>query len=392
MRKILAIVFVLEICSCAVFGTDLFLAYQSDEQNRQGETERLARMTEVLQKNTLEEFWKAVRAHHWNMPRIPSQWFIDTHVSDEKGKLCLQALRDFGDRLALKLDGLAEEQQTLLPNDGLFQRTLLLFEFKDWLSGTAGYDNFFLAQRCLALTAVGLTRLTASLAFPLEKCEEIAVRMNPEWLEMPYRLQVLNGEANATIFINANITDGQLNEHWQLAKMLPIAKKRPDLVKAYEDTFGPLPQPDATLVNVGAFTDNLHFFGETERSHRVIVWDRFRLESSTYDKALSLLKFRTAVGFFPPPFVRGEEETKRLNAEITEYANWGMEITKAEDSPSYDPLKEAFRREWGKLDKKKTEGVSYATAFEAYKAVRNGMFFDSHTAEKKRQQKIETQK
>ncbi|MCL2104869.1 MAG: hypothetical protein FWH21_07450 [Kiritimatiellaeota bacterium] len=363
--------------------------------------ERIIQMGEALQEYSMENFFSAVRVNQWKSPCIPSKWFMDTHVTDDDERRLMKVARDFGFQLALCLDNLAQEQQTLPPTDTLYQRTLLLCDLGDWCAETVGYGNAFLAKRCLDLSAVGLARLTASMEFSLEKCEDIAMRMHPKWTGTPYKLLVFNGEAKTNLFINTKMTSAQLDGYRWLARAMLATERNPKLAKER----GYPPPPDPTLVNAGAFTNSLHLFDEEEKPPRPVTlvrswdcrqhgWLIFLGGSQEHNQALALLKYRSVVGFFPSKFVRREEEIKRRDTEIEKYAKLGIKITKEEDNPSYDPLEEAFRRELEKLESAKTEGCSYSVAFIAYNRVLNGTFYDPDMTEiqtEKQREKIKAQ-
>lgn len=379
MKNLIITIVSLGTFSGVVFGASPSLDWQE-------EAKRITLMRETLQKQTIEGFMEAVRSNRWDMPRIPSKWFVDTHVADKKEKQYLQAVRGFGYQLTLRLEDLAQEQQALPQGEALFQRTLLLCDLEDWCAAVAGYGNWFLAQRCLNLTVVGLARLTALTEFPFGKCEKIAARMTMEWMKMPYRLRVLNGEANADIFINVGITDKQLSEQWSLGwTMMEITD--PAKAEQRKEWGFPLPPPpDATLVNVKAFTNSLHFFALFEntgqpytlsrawdcRQHQLMVNGRFR-GSMQYNQAMNLFIFRSAVGFFPPPYVRSEEEDKKLDTEIAKRAELGIIEFKHSGPPS---LEEAFRREWETSEKSKETKLSPATVAMVYSRVLDNTFFD----------------
>ena len=181
MKKSLVTVSSLAVFTCVTFGEPLSSA------ELQMETERIAKMSEALQTLPIEAFMLAARTNntYW-MPWMPSKSFIDTKIPDENTKHLMRIYRDFGHKMALRLDDLAKEQQTLPQDDALYQRTMLLCDMSERLTTVAGYGNFFLAQRCLDLATIGLTRLAASEEFSIEKCEEIADRMNQKWQGMLY--------------------------------------------------------------------------------------------------------------------------------------------------------------------------------------------------------------
>ena len=396
MKKLCVIIASVGILSCSSLGVN-------QPTNWQEKTKRIAKMDKALQELSIEEFMKTIQIAHWSLPCIPSEWFVTTCVTNQNEKDYLQTVRDFGYKIALRLDDLAKEQQTLPQDDTLFQRTLLLCDLGDWCAETVGYGNIFLAYRCLDLSAVGLARLTVSLEFPLASCEKIATRINPSWLGMAYRLQVLNDEVGTNIFINPNVTDEELNDQWAVGWTMREIAEGSETIKEMAQKSGFTPSLNANFVNIKAFTNNLHFFLADEhiqgpltlstswnaRRHRRVAMGLF---IQAHDKALSLLKFRSVVGFFPSPFVRNEEEIKQDDVLIAEYAKKGIKVSKLEDDPTYDSLKEAFRMEWEKNSNKNTK--EYVKASRTYKEVMSKTMFDGDTAQiqtEKQRKKIKAQ-
>ena len=360
-------------------GVTFFVIASSND-----EMGRLAKMSETLQKRSIEEFMATVRANRWEVPRIPSQWYVDTHVTDERDKRQMQGARDFGYQLLVWINDLAPEQWAFRSRNALFQRTLLLCDLGDWCTGTVGYGNIFLAEQCLNAAADGLKRLTASLDFPIDECRKISARMG-KWSDAPYLLQALNGEAGANIFINANMTFEQLERQWDIGSGMRMIQENPKLA----ETFGHPPAPDASLVNIGAFTNNLHFFVATELVPDPItlrkVWDSRRhrwlaggnIGWQAKRDVSSMLKYRSVVGFFPAKVMRSEEEMRRQDVEVEEYAKQGIKMVKWEDFPFYDLTDEAFRREWMKrAPKAERLGNDYLIAARVYKQVSDKSSFD----------------
>lgn len=372
MKKLLATILCL--------GTFSAVAADLDEAGR------LDRMNETLQKQGVDGFLEAVRENGWKMTRIPSKWFADTRATNDEERRQMRAARDFGYQLAVQLDKLALEQQALPPENVLYRRAQLLCDTGSWLTETAGYGNVFLARRCLDLAAVGLARLTGSLDFPVVDCEKLAARMRPEWMGMAYSLQVLNGEAGTNLFVNASVTNEELDRQWAIGwTMRAMAEKR-TLVKKTE-------RPNASFVNIQAFTNNLGFFVSYEfpqspvtllrswdlRQHRLIA---IGLELQSVKKALALLEYRSVVGFFPEKFIRSEEERLQLEKDIRESAKWGMKITPMERDSSFDPMKESFRRAWlARVNRDKKEDNHYVIAVQAYHEITDSRFYDSDTAQ-----------
>jgi len=306
----------------------LFMGALTTRAADDGELDRIAQMRDTLNKHTIEEFWDAVCANQWVMPRIPSKWHVENRVKDEEATKRLLAARDFGYQLALRLDALGEEQLVMRSRNALHQRTLLLCDLSDWFASTMGYGNIFLARECLMYAVLGLNRLTASMEFPLEKCEVLAVRMTPHWLKMPYVLQVFNDEAGTIIFINDNMTWSQLQIVWgrgcgfrkelENPKLLP----KPELLETAKQLgFIPTPFPDPIFVLVQNTMENLDFFESAEMKqethlplplrlyweHRQHAW-LVNLGGDTRwrDNALALVKYRSFVGFIPPPLEHNE--------------------------------------------------------------------------------------
>jgi hypothetical protein len=372
MRKAATIFFVLS----------AYLAVAADTD----ESGRIARMSETLQKGGIEKFMEAVREARWPAPRMPSKWFVDGLKEDDAEKRLLQAARDLGSQLAVQLDVCAQEQQMLPPGGGLFHRTQLICDVGDWCAGTAGYGNVFLARRCLDLGAVGLARLTASLDFPITDCEKLVARMAPEWMGMAYRLRVLNGEAGTNLFVNAGLTNEELDWQWAIGWTMRKNAER-GLPNGKKDS------PNPAFVNVAAFTNNIGFFTSYElppkpitlsrswgsRQHRLIAMG---LELQSVNKALAFWEYRSIVGFFPEKFIRSEEERLQLERDIKEAAKWGTKITPMENDPSFDPIKESFRRAWlARAGRDKEKDNYYVFAVQSYHETKEGRFYDRDTAQ-----------
>ena len=387
MKKLFIALSSLEIFSIVIFGAESSTDWRK-------ETQFITQINERLKKQTIEEFVEMLRQDQWSLPSIPSQGFIETHIKEDEIIIIFQAIRDLGYQLALRMEELAQEQQTLPQNDTLFQRSMLLCDLSEILTCGAGYGNFFLAQRCIDIAAVGLARLTISMEIPIEKCFKLASRMSQDWQEIPYQIRVLNSEAYANIFINEKITKEQLNEIWGIGINMHRKVENSSLQIEWEDLeLDIAPLLNAKFIDVEAFTNNLIFFTENNTTinpptltrtwnsnqHRRIILRGG--VSRTHKLALALLQFRAVVGFFPPPFVRSEEDTKRLEVEIKKYSELGMTITKPEENLSNDPLKEAFRREWEKCVSKLDEKNNYVNAYQAYIELKNNNFFDEEIFE-----------
>ena len=170
-----------------------------------GEIKRFALMRETVQTKSIEEFMAAVHENKWAMPRIPSKWHVEKRVKDEEEKQRLRAACDLGFQMALRLPEFGQNQTLETSKQLLFEQSLMLCDLSDWCASTVVYGNFFLARECLVLASIGLCRLTADMDFPIDKCQKLAFRLNPQWLGQSRLLHVLNNEAGAMIFTDEKL-------------------------------------------------------------------------------------------------------------------------------------------------------------------------------------------
>jgi len=231
-----------------------------------GELERLVLMREAVQTKTIEEFMVAINENNWIMPRIPSKWHIENRVENEEEKHLLQAARDFGYQLALRLKTLEQEQLEIQPQNTLYQRTHLILDLSDWCAKPVGYHNYILAWECLNLSVFGLNRLTVSKEFPIEKCEILSKRLNPDWFGKTRLLQILNDEAGAVLFINDQIPYIKLT--WEFGGRDQLMRDN-DSLRTMEEAEKQLGinffKPDARFINIQTFLKNKDFFNEPNR-------------------------------------------------------------------------------------------------------------------------------
>ena len=142
--------------------------------------DRIAVLNRALQDGGVTGLLAVVSDHRWDAPWIPSKWHVENRIKDGERVKVADAGRDFGFRLAKHLESVAEQFQSLPPGEELCSLSLRMCDLSDWCASTDGRENLFLARRCLDLAAVGLGRVTASLDFPLEKCQILAARMSPQ--------------------------------------------------------------------------------------------------------------------------------------------------------------------------------------------------------------------
>ena len=278
-----------------VYMSGMLVSFASEVRNANPVEE----MSASLKRGGVERLMVTVREERWTAPCIPSKWFVDNRIGDTEKKRMVQAAREFGRQIAVELEKLAQEQQTLPVGETLYKRTCLLCDTGEWCAETVGYGNIFLARRFLDLAAVGLARLTASTNVPLADCEILAARMTPPWLGMAYRQQILNGEAGTNLFINVEMTNEELDWQWAIGWTMQAMKEKRTQIKKVDP-----PNPD--FVDVNAFTNNLGFFTAYElpeapathlrswdfRQHRLIAMG---LELQSVKKALGQNRF--IIGF-----------------------------------------------------------------------------------------------
>ena len=330
------------------------------------------------------------------IPKIPSKWHIETHIKDEEKIKEANAARDFGLALVVQLETVAQQFQEMPPDKGLCDWAYRLLDLADWCASADGIGNLIIAQRCLDIAGVGLGRVTANLDFPLDECKRLASRMSlpPDWLkeEMKRRCRILDTEAGTNLFASCK-TQEDMQRVWlaglRLSKreMLLQAKAEgmdlPDSIFRKDDIL-----PESVLRAAESFFENEAplFDPNTTpytwrtcwdmRNHRYLLGDFWILQS--IQKARALLRFREEVGYFPERPQLTQDETKEI---IEEAKRRGRTITKPEDDLYSDPQRKAFSHAWQtRPNKKKEDQNPYSTAFQAYKEITSGTFYDRDTA------------
>ena len=363
--------------------------------------ERLKCLGIALQDGGVTGVLSVASARGWLAPEMPSKWHVETRMKNEDDIRAANAARDFGHALAQHLEPVAQQFQELPPDGDLCARAHLLCDLADWCAGADGAGNLLLAQRCLDIAAVGLGRVTANLDFPLDECKRLASRMSPtpEWAGVKKRCRVLDVEAGTNLFATCR-TQEDMARVWEAGvrlwgrETLLQAKARGEFIPPrhlLEDKSVPKPLLQAAE---GLFEMPEQVGHETPitcrtywnlRNHSLFTVE---LEPHSVRKALELLKFREAVGYFPEKLRRTPEEIKKRDEEIIKLSKWGIKMTKwgikmtkAEDDPSYDPLREAFRRTWrADPDRDREDYNGYSPAYWAYKEITSGTFYDRDTA------------
>jgi hypothetical protein len=312
-------------------------------------------------------------------PRIPSKWHVEHRVKTNVEKQTAEHAREFGFRIVEALEEEDKIQRDSFADEKLFNQTMMLLDFSDWCVETAGWGNALLAHESLKLAAIASMRLTANTNFPIEKCEQIVSRLSPEWMNPRTRAEVLNNEAGTNIFALAFVDSKEELETacgagWFL---MQFANKTPP---------PEFRMPKNKSLNIDAVKLNLDFFEEAPSSPNSdsmrASWDyrmlgRFQggFGYNIYRNAKSILAFRKEVGYFPEKYVRSDAEQRQLEEDIIEYAKVGIKITPLENEPSFDPVREAFRRAWNKRPNRiKGDENEYENAFMAYNKVISGAY------------------
>jgi hypothetical protein len=347
---------------CPIFGNDL-----------------IADLSSTLQTAGVSNLLQVAKASGVAPPRIPSKWHLEHRAKTDVEKQKTQQAREFGFRIVEALEEEERIQRDSFADEALFKQTMMLLDFSDWCVETAGWGNMLLANESLRLAATASIQLAANTNFPIEKCEQIISRFSPEWMTPRARAEVLNNEAGTNLFALAFV---ESTEELDMACGAGRYLARYKNIKPPSDTR----LPPSRSLDILAAKLNFDFFIDTPNSpdHKSLnaSWDyrmfqRFRHGFATQiqDEAKNVLIFRKTIGCFPEKYARSEEEQRQLEDDIKEYAKVGIKITPPEDEPSFDPLKEAFRRAWNKRATRiKGDEKVYVNAFWAYKKVMSGVY------------------
>jgi hypothetical protein len=227
----------------------------------------------------VEPFAEAARARAWRTPVIPSRWHTE-QVAAPAVRATQRAARGLGAALTRELAVTAPKTRALPAGDALLRQTGALCDVAEWCAKAEGYGNALLAQRALDLAAVGVARLAADEAFPLERVLPVAARLRMPLASAAARQRILNAEAGAELFARAEQAD--IERVWRAGARGGAAAARADF---FRDE-----RPGAGEPVVLAAT--------WERKWHERLVDGLELRSVTL--ALALVEFRRATGGFPP--------------------------------------------------------------------------------------------
>lgn len=369
------------------------LAQMANAQNaEEHELQRIITMTKTLNGGGIAGLLKQAKENAWEVPHIPSQWHVE-HVSKVEWKSSDITARQFGKSLAKQLAEEASKVQLLSVDNALYDETTLLIDLSDWCAATDGYGNIYLAQRSLDIAAVGVARLAANLDFQIKKIDSLLSRMNPSWMSAEVSQRVLNKDAGAYIFPEANRE--KMERIWGSGRIIMRMKANPEIKSDLESR-----GIADSLYRSKAVEENLSFFDDVEVGQLnpitlVNLWDYnwhgrlvVGLELQGIQKAKALAEFRHAIGKFPEKPIFTAEQLQERERGAAAAVKAGLKVSNMEDSYA-SPMAAAFALAWkGYLEKQgedlgKLSPLRYnldASAYQAYDEVKRGVFFDQDTA------------
>jgi hypothetical protein len=347
------------------------------------ELQRIHDLDAILQRSSVSGLLATANQYRWQAPRIPSKWNVDHRPAVAERRNIDLSAREFGRNLSVQLDTLASTMQSTPPGDELNRQSHLLCDLSNWCASTPGYGNLLLAQRSLDLAAVGLAKLTASLDFPLDECEKLAVRMTPAWMSVAARARTLNDEAGTNLFAVGG-TQAEMERTWGSGGFL-MREKRAGKSRPQGQELG------RGFVETPALKANTDFFEDDESRPEAFTlvrsWNSKRyerivngLELQNVNKALALLKFRAVIGHFPEKLDLTDEQLRQRDEEIAAYAKLNIRVSKVEEGIALG--KAAFGLAWERRkDPNPQENNLDASAWQAYSEVKSSQFLDQDTRE-----------
>ena len=364
----------ISIIACAVLSA--FAAYANPAE----ELERIAALSAELNASGISGMLALATDNGWNAPWMPGQWHVENVVKDTEVAKVAEAGRAFGVELASRLDRVSAELHRPAPAEFFHDRSVELCELAEWISQPEAIGNLLLTGRCLDLAGDGIIRLVADTNFPVARCEALLGNLDKLSMQIAprRRARILDAEADAKLFAGCRTTD-DLQRVWDAG----VRRNRREAMLQMKERGAKLPATafsGDSLVSDGLLEQRKSFFAifespdpETSRNYRgkenIYIKAVVGVESRSPKKAHALLDFRKTVGYFPRPWVRSEEEKRRLEKEIVEAAKWGRKIVPMEQDSSFDPLKTAFQKAWREKVPDIKHANDYLNAFYAYKEV-----------------------
>ena len=311
--------------------------------------EHIELFNQLLTNGGITNLMAMVTSKNLQMPCIPSKWHVDNMIDNPVEKEAALKIRSFGLQLAKELVSKAAEMREIESYDECFDLMLVLCDLSEWCAQTEGYGNVFIAREALDIAAVGLMKITCNTNFPIEKCVLFKDRVTNkhEWMNIESRGRIFDAELGTHVFAKCK-TEKDLRFTLFGGATLHMQNHKPELL---------LPGFEKHIVNDPIFEKHSSFFVVDQLpSNRTLaeIWDYNMnselggtFETLTVEKAASVLTFRSAVGFFPPPLPQSPaEDLAAFEKMKDEYAQKGVSISRLENSPGYDPLEEAFKIAW----------------------------------------------
>ena len=332
-------------------------------------------LSSAVEVGGLSNLMRFAQSNRMLPPAIPSKWHLEHRIKTPDEQRLAEATREFGFLLVESLEREERVQRETPADDRLYAQTERLLDFADWCLKTPGWGNAVLVNRARTLAAIASMRLTVNTNFPIVKCEQIVSRLSEDPLGPKARAAAMNAEARTNLFNLAEVdSDEELDMAcgvgWSLDKTAPEGWRI----------------PSCRSLNIEIAKNNLDFFADAPYSpnwespraswaYRLFPNFRNGFEWNIFRKAEGVLVFRKEIGCFPRKFVMTTAERESLEKEIRLYAKHGMKITPPEADPSFDALKEAFRRAWYESQNRMLKDCKgYVWALEAYRRVISGAY------------------
>jgi hypothetical protein len=265
------------------------------------EQEHIRSLKQTLKSNGIPGLLNLAKDNAWRAPAIPSRWHIE-HVAQSNDVPVREAARRLGDAVASEIGTVEHSVLTGRADDTLHTQVAILLDFGDWCASSDGYGNLLLAQRCLDLAALGVTRLAVNVDFPFQKTETLSRRLDVPWISASARMRALNADAGAELFTGTQ--DDDLRLVWASGGVI-LREERSPRQKDEPDWRGGRKLIDTPLLrkNKAFFQDEDADLTETtlaglweRKAHERLVTG-LRLQSVAEAKALT--SFRKRIGHFP---------------------------------------------------------------------------------------------
>jgi hypothetical protein len=268
--------------------------------------ELIARQQKTLAEQGINGFVETAKIEQWNAPRVKSKWAIE-RITDKDEKARMVAYFEFGRRLLLALPQLAKNKD----NADALAAVIRMADFADWAATQHCYGNALIAKRAFDLALPLAGQLIVDPGTSQETLTSLEQHLRPSWSGTSFAAAVLDGEAQCSLFSDANDND-DLRSIWREGARRALEKSDANWSKAVPDGF--LKAPVAPMFRI---TDKMvPFFRDdplpsmptTEallngKHHEIIV---VGIEPSNATRLRDLMSFRSALTSFPTDTVKSE--------------------------------------------------------------------------------------